>query len=83
MRKYWVMDIKALRKNLGLTLKSVAKSIGTDPGNLSRIERNVQLPGISLAKKISEFYGISLDQIFSSKRVSDDSLPKSQRQRAA
>ena len=34
--------IRRLRKAMGMTMEVLADQIGTDPGNLSRIERGVQ-----------------------------------------
>ncbi len=41
-----------------MTLDALAKIVGSDVGNLSRIERGVQVPGPQLAERIcSEFEG--------------------------
>ncbi len=48
--------LKALRKQRGLTLKEVAEAIGTDTGNLSRIESGDQ-KSPQLAEKLVKFYG--------------------------
>lgn len=48
--------LKKLRIKKGLTLTEVAKSVGTDPGNLLRIERG-QVPGRELALRIHKYYG--------------------------
>lgn len=66
------MDIRALRKARGLTLKEVADEIGTDPGNLSRIERGVQPPGIALAKSLASFYCITLEHVYSLSKMNAD-----------
>jgi transcriptional regulator with XRE-family HTH domain len=56
--------LKHLRTSRGLLLKDAADSLGTDPGNLSRIESGKQSPSLSLARKIAAFYSITLDDVF-------------------
>ena len=55
--------IRQARSDRGLTLRKVADAVGTDPGNLSRIERGEQSPGLELARGLSEFYGLPVEQI--------------------
>ncbi|MCG8004674.1 MAG: helix-turn-helix transcriptional regulator [Candidatus Thiodiazotropha lotti] len=65
------MKIKAYRKRRKLTLEQMGECWDTDPGNLSRVERGLQRPSISLAERISEDTGLSLDEIYAeSKQVS-------------
>ena len=45
-------------------LKEAAERVGTDAGNLSRIERGQQDPSLSLARKLAALYGVSLDELF-------------------
>lgn len=45
-----------MRKERGLSLDAVARKVGTDQSNLSRIERGVQLPQRSLARALFRFY---------------------------
>jgi transcriptional regulator with XRE-family HTH domain len=49
--------LKQQRLQKGLTLEYVALEAGTDPGNLSRIERNVQQPSAALLRRL----GAALD----------------------
>lgn len=46
-----------IRKSRGLSLAAVAEVVGTDAGNLSRIESGAQPPKRDLARKLHEFYG--------------------------
>lgn len=62
------MKIRAYRKQRKLTLKQMAERWETDAGNLSRVERGVQRPGIDLAERISRDSGLTLDEIFSESR---------------
>ncbi|MBI5626785.1 MAG: helix-turn-helix transcriptional regulator [Nitrosomonadales bacterium] len=45
--------IRALRQERGETLEQMAHEIGTDPSNLSRIERGVQQPAADSLKMIA------------------------------
>ncbi len=45
------------RKGRGLSLDAVALEVGTDPTNLSRVERGDQIPKRELARALFEFYG--------------------------
>jgi transcriptional regulator with XRE-family HTH domain len=44
------------RKSRGLSLEAVARIVGTDPTNLSRVEKGDQSPKRELARSIFEFY---------------------------
>lgn len=52
--------LKAARKRAGQTLEVVASAVGTDTGNLSRIERGDQTPSASLAEKLAKHFGSPL-----------------------
>jgi transcriptional regulator with XRE-family HTH domain len=45
------------RKSRGLSLDVVAAKVGTDPTNLSRVEKGLQLPKRELARALHKFYG--------------------------
>ena len=55
--------IRQARADRGLTLRNVADVVGTDPGNLSRIERGEQSPSLELARDLADFYGLPVEQI--------------------
>lgn len=44
------------RKSRGLSLDQVAGCVGTDPTNLSRVEKGAQVPKRELARSLFEFY---------------------------
>lgn len=44
------------RKSRGLSLDTVAKEVGTDPTNLSRVEKGQQCPKRELARALFGFY---------------------------
>lgn len=45
-----------IRKSRGLSLDQVAGIVGTDPTNLSRVEKGAQVPKRELARALFEFY---------------------------
>ena len=58
--------LTAARLKRGASLLEMAKNIGCDKGNLSRIERGETKPSLELAKRIADFFGeqvITRDQI--------------------
>lgn len=67
------MNLREARQKRNKTLGEVAQAIGTDVGNLSRIERG-QMPDRDLAVRIVNFYDgdISFD-VFFQLRPTDDS----------
>lgn len=46
-----------MRNARNLSLEQVAKTVGTDQANLSRVEKGKQVPKRPLARKLFEFYG--------------------------
>lgn len=56
--------LKKRRMEKGLTLETVALEAGTDPGNLSRIEREVQQPSASLLKEIAHALEVSVSSLY-------------------
>lgn len=55
--------IRQLRKDRGLTLAQASAKVGTDAGNLSRVERGEQSPSIELARKLAWLYEVPVDQV--------------------
>lgn len=45
------------RKSRGLSLDALARQVGTDQANLSRVERGLQIPNRPLARKLYQYYG--------------------------
>ena len=58
-----MLPIKKLRRTRGQTLVEVAASVGTDPGNLSRIERGVQQTSPDLAARLAKHFGYAITEI--------------------
>lgn len=55
--------LRSLRTHRNLTLESVAEAVGTDTGNLSRVERGQQGMTLELARRLAGFYNVSVDKI--------------------
>lgn len=55
--------LKAARLKRGQTLVQVAKAIGTDAGNLSRIENGRQKPSTRMAAKLAHHFGYEITEI--------------------
>jgi len=49
--------LRRVRERRGETIQQVALAVGVDSGNLSRIERGVQVPGRSLTEKLANYFG--------------------------
>lgn len=56
-------NMRYLRKENGLSLKQVEEKTGIDDGNLSRYERNLNVPSIELCIKLANLYMVSLDEL--------------------
>ncbi len=46
-----------VRRSRGLGLAEVAVKVGTDPSNLAKVERGLQIPKRQLARSLFEYYG--------------------------
>lgn len=57
-------NLQVLRKQNSLTQEEFAKKMNVAPDYISMIERGVRSPGFSLAKKIADFFGTTIDDIF-------------------
>ncbi|MDP2226217.1 MAG: helix-turn-helix transcriptional regulator [Moraxellaceae bacterium] len=56
--------LKKHRLARGLTLEAVALEAGTDPGNLSRIERDAQEPSAALLRQIARALGVTVSGLY-------------------
>jgi transcriptional regulator with XRE-family HTH domain len=56
--------LKKRRLERGLTLEAVALEAGTDPGNLSRIERDAQQPSATLLRKLAQALGVTVTALY-------------------
>lgn len=55
--------IVALRKNKGVTQAFAAKEIGVSPRAYQKYEYKESEPTLSVAARIADFYGVSLDYL--------------------
>ena len=55
--------LKALRIKRGLTLQEVSDIVGTDPGNLSRVENLKQKASPDLAEKLAKYFGGEITEL--------------------
>lgn len=55
--------LKTIRMRRGSTLAEVAAAVGTNAGNLSRIENGKQRASAAIAEKLAKYFGYSLTEI--------------------
>ena len=55
--------IAELRKEKGLSQRTLAKEIGTSQANLSRWEQGLNEPSVIECWKIADYFGVTLDLI--------------------
>jgi transcriptional regulator with XRE-family HTH domain len=58
-----ISPLRAIREKRGLSLKTVADAVATDPGNLSRVERGEQTPSKELAEALCKYFDYALTEI--------------------
>ena len=57
-------QIKALRRSSGMTQADFAKLLCVTPQAVSKWERNVSYPDITMLPTIARYFGISIDRLF-------------------
>lgn len=55
--------LRKMREANGLTISEVALAVQIDVGNLSRIERGIQVTSIETAEKISQFFNGKISEM--------------------
>lgn len=68
------MILKRRRLVQGETLEDVAYRAGTDPSNLSRIERGLQQPSVALLESLSLALGAKVSDIYREYETPGDAL---------
>jgi len=58
---------RSIRESLGLSQKEAAALLGTDPGNLSRIEQGKQEVTLPLLRRMRDVYSVSFDVLIGGK----------------
>lgn len=56
-------SVKALRKALGISLRTLSTDIGRNPGFISRVERGIYNPSDATMVAIAKRLGVPLDAI--------------------
>jgi transcriptional regulator with XRE-family HTH domain len=56
--------IRKIRKEKGATLEEVALTAGTDPGNLSKVERNLQQPTPDMLENVARVLGLPVSSLY-------------------
>ena len=64
-------NIKELRKNRKLRQEDLAEKLGVTRQTIIAIENNKYDPTLELAMKISEFFGVSVNEIFKLEKLAD------------
>lgn len=66
--------IAQCRKSKKMTQSQLAKQLGVTDKSVSKWENGVCLPDVSLYKEICELFGITLNEFFAGKRLSDETF---------
>ena len=61
--------IRALRKSRKMTIPELSRIAGMDPGNISRLERNLQGYSDASLKKIADALNVDISELFSTKDI--------------
>ncbi len=68
--------IAGKRKSLGLTQRELAEKLGMSDKSVSKWERGVCLPDVSVYRELCDILGISLNEFFAGEDLDDQSLPE-------
>ena len=65
--------LSALRREKGLTLRELAAQVGITAAALSNYEKGQKEPSLGYAKKLAQYYGVSLDELCGAETRSEGS----------
>jgi transcriptional regulator with XRE-family HTH domain len=68
--------ISALRHEKGLTQAELGEKLGVTNKTISRWENGNYMPDIEMMKLLSEFFGVSINELLSGERISDEAFRK-------
>lgn len=68
MNEYVENRVFELRKNKGITQEEFAKSLGVTRQTVIAIEKGMYIPSLLLGLKIANFFGKSVEEIFTLKK---------------
>lgn len=57
-------NVKSYRTKLDITKQELADALGIHRDYVSMIERNARTPSFKLAKKMADYFGTTLDELF-------------------
>lgn len=55
--------LRRIREKTGRKLVEVAKAVDYDAGNLSRVERGMQVPAPDIAARLAKYYGGAITEL--------------------
>jgi transcriptional regulator with XRE-family HTH domain len=58
-------NIKVLRELKGISQEELAKSVGVHKSAVSKWEKGIYSPKLEIIPKIADFFGVSIDELFS------------------
>ena len=67
--------IAGKRKSLGLTQRELAEKLGMSDKSVSKWERGICLPDVSVYRQLCGILGISLNEFFAGEDLDEQSLP--------
>lgn len=73
---YFQEKIRNLRLSKGTSQEELAMFVGVNKSSISKYERGLQDPSIEIAKKIAEFFGISLEELTNTNYQASGSITK-------
>ena len=71
---YFGESIKSLRNERGMSQEELSLNVGTTKASISKYERGIQRPTLEVAKKIADFFGISLEELSNPNYVASDKI---------
>lgn len=71
--------IASKRKSLGMTQKQLAEKIGMSDKSVSKWERGICLPDVSVYLELCEILGISLNEFLAGEDIERDNIEKNQK----
>ena len=71
--------IASKRKSLGMTQKQLAEKIGMNDKSVSKWERGICLPDVSVYLELCEILGISLNEFLAGEDIERDNIEKNQK----
>ena len=74
--RVWVTRIRELRREKGLTLKTVSGGLGISLGYLHQIEQGRVNPSLTVACRLAAFFGLPVEQVWVRRAGPHDQVAK-------